>query len=52
MCSGDKTITKCLDNNSATNEKTILKEINVIGEKIIRINEKLNLIQGWKAKCS
>lgn len=49
MYSGDKNIMKCVDNNSATNEETILKAINIIEEKrILWINEKLNLIHGGK----
>lgn len=53
MYSGDKNIMKCLDNNSATNEETISKTINVIEEKrMLWINEKLNFIHGWKGKCS
>lgn len=48
MYSGDKNIMKYLDNNSATNEETILKAINIIEEKILWINEKLNFIYGGK----
>lgn len=52
MYSGDKNIMKYLDNNSATNEETILKAINIIEEKNTMNKWEIKLYLWWKAKYS